>query len=407
MNRAKLKLLLYQYFDSTISIADCEELLAYLKNASSEEIDGLIDQQLFISDEGPEFRGLQAQKVLEHIQSDSRFIQKPTAGHGDEPEAARMHHSRWLQIAALVLISCSAGLYFLKDSPTAQVPHAKNISTAPAVVISPGGNKATLTMADGKVISLEEAKNGLLARSGTTSIRKTDHGQLAYNTTAEADLKIAANVARQYNTLATPKGGEYQLTLPDGTKVWINSASSLSFPVAFTGTERRVKLSGEAYFEVAKDVHKPFYVILNDVQVKVFGTHFNIAAYNDDSKITTTLLEGSVQVTKNNKRSMLKPGQQATVNNNSDNIAVSAANIDEAVAWKNGYFKFDDESIVSVMKKVSRWYDVEIDYRGNFNNQHFGGTFYRSKSITELLKHLEKIGKVHFNITGRRIIVME
>jgi transmembrane sensor len=407
MNREKLKLLLYQYFNNTISTADCKELLAYLEHADPEDIDGIIDQQLFASEDGPEFRGIQAQRVLEHIKSDSRFIHPLTEERDDRQGMASLYHNRWLRIAALVLICCSAGLYFLKDTPAVKLSDNKTVSAPSPIIITPGGNKATLTMADGKVISLEDAQNGLLAQSGKTSVRKTEHGRLVYNSSADADLTTPLSAEPRYNTLSTPKGGEYQVTLPDGTRVWINSASSLSFPVAFTGKQRLVKLTGEAYFEVAKDASKPFYVSLNNVQVRVFGTHFNIAAYNDDSRITTTLLEGSVQVTKNNKQSLLKPGQQAVVDNNSDKIAVSAADTDQVMAWKNGYFKFDDESIVSVMKKVSRWYDVEIDYRGHFDDQRFGGTFYRSKSITELLHHLEKIGRVHFKITGRRIVVME
>jgi transmembrane sensor len=197
------------------------------------------------------------------------------------------------------------------------------------------------------------------------------------------------------------------VVLPDGTHVWLNSASSLSYPVEFAGNERRVKLTGEAYFEVAKNKDKPFYVNSNNVQVRVLGTHFNISAYNDDDELKATLLEGSVQVSKNNSQSLLKPGQQAVINNGADMIRVSQANINEVMAWKNGYFIFNDDNIATILKKVSRWYDVDVEQRGNFEGQHFGGTFYRTKGIDELLKNLEKIGKVHFKITGRRVTAME
>ncbi|MDB5089179.1 MAG: FecR family protein, partial [Mucilaginibacter sp.] len=280
----------------------------------------------------------------------------------------------------------------------------KSATNQESAAIVPGSNKAILTLAGGKTIVLKNAANGLLAQTTAGNVLKTNNGQILYNTANKTEV-----VANQdnINTLSTPRGGTYQVVLSDGTKVWLNAASSISYPVAFTGKERHVSLSGEAYFEVAKNKEMPFYVRINNVQVKVLGTHFNIAAYSDDNEITTTLLEGAVQVTKNNTHSLLRPGQKAIVNNNSDNIAVSDADIEDAMAWKNGYFIFDDDDITGIMKKVSRWYDVNVSYQGNVSDQKFGGTFYRSKSITELLQYLEKIGKNHFTVEGRRIIVMK
>lgn len=401
MKKVKLHRLLRQYLNNTINSTDCNDLLDYLKGTDPLEIDDLIQEELLNLDQGPEFHGKQSNDVLKRIQSDPRFTKLAAAGLV-QPKIIKFYQKPWLQIAGAVLVLLTVGLltnYHFSDK------NLKNNLAAQqkSLVIVPGSKKATLSIANGKVILLEDAANGVLAKAGSGSVIKTHSGQIIYHATDH--INAHTNIA--YNTLTTPKGGEYQLVLPDGTKVWLNSASAISYPEVFTGKERHVKLTGEAYFEVAKNKEKPFYVSLNQVQVKVLGTHFNITAYADDQNITATLLEGAVQVTKNKVQSLLIPGQQAVVNTGSDNITVSEANIANAIAWKNGYFIFNDEDIRSIMKKISRWYDVDIDCQGTISNQNFGGTFHRSKGITELLHQLERIGKVHFKITGRRITVME
>lgn len=404
MTKEKLRQLLYQYFDNTINNTDCIKLLHYLSNTDAEEVAEIINEEMLLLDEGPEFSGTQAHEIFNRIKSDPRFTPDRLTQENQQ-RVAKLPVKRWLQIAALLLFFCAIGLFFIKNR-FGSSSTKYNIARNHYLKIVPGGIKATLTLANGKVISLEDAKNGLLARYDQTNVRKTQNGQLVYNNSSYHGTSLTENETA-YNTLSIPKGGEYQVTLPDGTKVWLNSASSLSFPVAFPGRERHVKLTGEAYFEVAKNKDKPFYVTVNDMQVKVLGTHFNISAYKDDGAITTTLLEGSVQITKHNKQSLLVPGQQAVVNNQTSDIMVSAADIKEAIAWKNGLFKFNDEDIASIMKKISRWYDVDVEYRGNLSGQRFGGTFSRSKSINELLDYLEQIGKIHFEISGRRVIVMK
>ncbi|MGF7039633.1 FecR family protein [Mucilaginibacter lappiensis] len=404
MNKDKLKRLLHQYFNNAISDTDCIELLDYLGNHDSEQIADIIDEQMLMLDKGPKFNSLRANKVLEHIKADPRFANKPIEQINHKQLIVKLYHN-WIRVAALIIFFSGIGFYFLLNRYN-HIANQNNKAVVRSSKILPGSNKATLTLANGKVILLDSIADGMLAKSGRTVVNKAHKGELVYNTLADS-ISPEAN-AVVYNTLSTPRGGQYQLKLPDGTRVWLNSSSSISYPIEFTGNERRVKLTGEAYFEVAKNKEKPFYVSINNkMQVKVLGTHFNIAAYNDDEELTTTLLEGAVQISKNNKQCLLKPGQQAVVSNRTDVIAVSEANVSQAIAWKNGYFVFNDESIVTIMKKVSRWYDADIEYQGNFENQRFGGTFYRSKSINELLHHLEKIGKVHFKITGRRITVME
>jgi transmembrane sensor len=400
MNKAKLQRLMHQYFNNTISRADCIELLDYLNNTNPDDVADVIDTELGNFDTGPEFRGKQSADVLNRIKSDPRFIQTPVIEKADA--VVKFYSHRWFQIAATLLMFGTAALVIFNKNSSNQVIKKYTAQQQVAPIV-PGSNKAILTLAGGKTIVLKNAANGLLAQTVSGNVLKTNNGQIQYSVTNKADA--AAN-HENINTLSTPKGGTYQVVLSDGTKVWLNAASSISYPVAFTGKERSVTLTGEAYFEVAKNKDMPFYVSANNMQVRVLGTHFNIAAYSDDSEMTTTLLEGSVQVIKNNVRSMLKPGQKAVINNTSNNIAVSDANIEEAMAWKNGYFIFDDDDINGIMKKVSRWYDVSISYRGSPGDQKFGGTFYRSKSITELLQYLGKIGKVKFAVEGRRIIVM-
>lgn len=402
MNKDKLERLLQQYFDNTITDTDCIELLDYLRNNDPDEIAKTIDERSLTLEEGPEFNRFQAKKVLERIKSDSRFINQVIEPEEGKP-AIKWYHS-WVRVAAILIFFSAVGFYFLFNRYN-KVTDQNNLTVKSSEIL-PGSAKATLTLANGKVISLDNVADGMLTKSGRTVVNKAHNEGLVYNTQA-GNSKTAANADTIYNTLTTPRGGEYKVKLPDGTNVWLNSSSSLSYPVEFAGNERHVKLTGEAYFEVAKNKDKPFFVCVNNVCVKVLGTHFNVAAYNDDAELTTTLLEGSVLITKNSKQRLLKPGQQAVVKNNADLINVSDASINQVMAWKNGYFVFNDDNMNTIMKKLSRWYDVDIEYQGSFENLRFGGTFYRSKSIKELLNNLERIGKVHFKITGRRIIVMQ
>ncbi len=404
MQPDRLKRLIDQYFNNSISSTDCIELLKYLDSADPAELDGLIDIDLSSLDSGPEFKGAQAQDVLNRIKSDARFNFPFETQKAEEPKIIKFYQRRLVQIAAAILIFLTAGLLvfnYRKAKTTNEV--TKN--NKPPIIL-PGGDKATLTMSGGKTILLDSAADGLLATTGAGDVVKTQNGRIVYK--AGASGSAAGTVAAvEWNTLTTPRGGQYQLVLPDGTKVWLDAASSLSYPVAFTGNSRHVKLTGQGYFEVAKNKEKPFFVDVNHAEVRVLGTHFNISAYNEDPENTTTLLEGAVQITQNGKTALLKPGQQAVIAGGSDNIVVSEAKIDDAMAWKNGYFIFNDDDIKGIMRKVSRWYDVDVDYQVDLADKHFGGTFYRSKGINELLNHLERIGKLHFKISGRRVTVMD
>jgi ferric-dicitrate binding protein FerR (iron transport regulator) len=274
--------------------------------------------------------------------------------------------------------------------------------TKPKKDLLPGGNKATLLLGDGAVVDLGNAKNGLIRNAAGTRIDKKD-GQLIYDASAAATGSIAAR-APEMNTIQTPRGGQYQLILPDGTKVWLDAASSLSYPTAFTGKERQVQLKGEAYFEVAEDKNKPFTVLAGDVRVNVLGTHFNVMAYDDENAIKTTLLEGAVKVTRGQASHLLEPGQEASCDKASGSFRTLDVDADEAIAWKNGYFRFAGVPIETVMRQIARWYDVEVEYQGT-TSEHFRGTISRSSNVSEVFKMLELTGAVHFSIEGKKIIV--
>lgn len=268
--------------------------------------------------------------------------------------------------------------------------------------LPPGKNKATLTLANHQQINLTDAANGQLVATKGLLITKTANG------IAHFDFSGKNNNTNQINTLATPKGGQWELKLPDGTNVWLNSASALHFPNTFKNQQKRiVTLEGEAYFEVAKDAAHPFIVISGNQQVEVLGTHFNINNYSDEPCIKTTLLEGSVRVRARGdaRPSMLKPGQQSVTTG--DQLEVKSVDTDEVMAWKNGYFQFDDEPITSIMRKLSRWYDVQVNYEDGISTEGINGRVSRNNNISQVIKALEATKTVHFKLEGRRITVMK
>jgi len=324
--------------------------------------------------------------------------------------------------AASLLLCGSLFLYINKTSQH----NTKGLVLTKAQDLAPGGNKATLTLADGRTINLSDASNGDLVKQAGTNIVKAANGQLIYNASKTTSSSTV------YNTISTPRGGQYQVVLPDGSRAWLNAASSLKFPSNFTNMKsRKVVLSGEAYFEITKDKEHPFIVQSNDQIVEVLGTHFNISNYTGDEIAKTTLLEGSVLVRhaelfsgpNTSKRSgqekdpnmrlndsksddvVLKPGQQAKISK--ENIKIANVDAEASIAWKNGYFKFADNRIEDIMRQVSRWYDVEVNYEGKANNELYSGRISRFKNISQVLKMIESAESVHFKVEGRRITVIQ
>lgn len=262
--------------------------------------------------------------------------------------------------------------------------------------IIPGGSRAVLTLGDNSQIILDDVKNGMIAEQGRTSILKTGDGQIAYNAEDGTDETVA------YNTLTTPVAGQYKLALPDGSIVWLNASSSLHFPARFSARERRVRLTGEGYFEVKHNEAWPFIVEVEGMEVHDLGTEFNINAYPDETGIQTTLVNGLASVKNAGETVVLQPGKAAIVN--AENTSVKNVDIAITTAWKNGMFLFKDTDIKTIMRQVARWYDAEINYKGNVPDL-FNGEIPRSVNVSELLKLLELTNRVHFVIEGKKITV--
>ncbi len=303
-------------------------------------------------------------------------------------------------IAAAILISVIAGTYyFIERSQINQISGTNNAPLTFSNDAAPGGNKAILMLADGSIINLDSAHKGIIAKDGNAAITKTNDGRIVYNEINTAQTKAT------FNVLSTPRGGQYQLTLPDGTKVWLNAESSIRYPTTFIGKERNVEITGEAYFEVTKNASMPFNVKVNDMTVKVLGTHFNINAYNNEPDIKTTLLEGSIKIGNNNDSAILKPGQQAQISKMAPLKIFNNIDIDEVMAWKNGFIAFKSADIKTIMRQLSRWYDVDIVYNGNISERKFTGEIPRDENLSEVLKILQA-SNIHFKIENKKLIVM-
>ena len=310
---------------------------------------------------------------------------------------------RWLGYAAAVITLMALGITLSKYRSNEDL---KTLAHQQKDIL-PGSNKATLTLANGSKIILDDAKQGKIASQKNVVINKNKSGEVIYKTTPTDQIATGQTPveAITMNTLTTPRGGQYEVVLPDGTRVWLNAASSLKYPTAFTGNERRVELTGEAYFEVSKDARKPFFVKTTNQTVAVLGTHFNINSYADEAATKTTLLEGSVKVTGNTNQLTvkLKPGQQA-VNTVTAIDIKQDADIDEAVAWKNGKFLFRNTDLRTIMRQLSRWYDVDVEYQGNVAQKHYRGRISRNVPVSEIFQILKTSG-INFTINGGKIIV--
>lgn len=394
---ASLDYLLQRYSDKTCTEQEREELMQLLQleendEAAKQAIDRMIRErkpQYFMPEEA-------ADSVLSAILQTSK-APVVSMNDGNKPK-----HYLWrrMAVAASILLVLASGTW-LYLSRTASTDIAKTeVSNRPADLL-PGGNKALLTLDDGRTIILDSAANGIVAQQGGASISKTENGQLAYKT---AD---AESVTVLYNTLSTPRGGQYQVVLPDGSKVWLNSASSLRYPTAFTGKERRIEIKGEAYFEVAKNASTPFIVnVEGKAEVQVLGTHFNINSYADEPAIATTLLEGSVRVTglQTKETKLISPGQQARLNANGQLSLGKNVDVAQVMAWKNGIFNFENADLPTVLRQLSRWYDVDVVYEAAVPQREFGGKMQRDLKLSQILRILEKNG-VHYRVEGKKLII--
>jgi transmembrane sensor len=319
-----------------------------------------------------------------------RLKMEVAASENEIPVVALNNNKRFLPWVAAAIILIIAGGWYLNNIFSERKNNiAVNTSGND---VAPGSSRATLRLADGSVIILNDTHNGIIAEQGSANITKLSDGELSYvlakNTTGKSVI----------NTMSTPRGGQYQLRLPDGSKVWLNSSSSITFPTIFDNKNREVTITGEAYFEIAKNARQPFFVNANHAIIEVLGTNFNVNAYADEPTMNTTLLEGSVRVS----GVILVPGQQAKIKDQS--IKIEKVNTEQVVSWKNGSFNFEDTDLKTVLRQLARWYDVVIEYRGNVPDMNFGGEIGRSLTLSQVLEILEKSG-VSFKIEGNKLIV--
>ena len=312
------------------------------------------------------------------------------------------HRRTWRLVAASVsILLLSATALFLFRSKKENIVFAKQNKVSQSTDIAPGNNNAMLTLDNGSRIMLDSAANGTLAQQGNTKVLKLN-GQIAYNKTGDMDEKPV------YNTITTANGNQYQLILTDGSKVWLNAASSIRFPASFIGNERKVEITGEAYFEVAKNPNQPFKVEFKNKggeksEIEVLGTHFNVNTYSEEPEIKTTLLEGSVKIKNATAVQMLSPGEQARLSSHGIEIKKDV-DIEQVMAWKNGFFLFDNTDIYTLMRQVSRWYDVEVHFEGSIPGDGFSGKISRNVPLSKFLKVLE-MNELHVRTEGRKITV--
>lgn len=386
--------LFHKYFDKTATAEERNELMLLITKVNSDEelLQLMEDAYLaYVPQQNPFILGKREQ-MLQQIQLGITNAEQQVTN------IKVVRKNGWLKyaVAASIILVMGIGAYFFVDEHTA----SRQIAKADFV---PGGNKAVLTLDNGSTIILDNAKNGTLASQGDIAVNKIQDGEISYDASKSGQAESGSLPA--YNTISTPKGGQYHVVLADGSKVWINAASSISFPTAFNGKERQVKITGEVYFEVAKNKTKPFLVKAGNQLVEVLGTHFNINSYTDEPDIKTTLLEGAVKIRQLNTgfSALLKPGQQA-VNKLSAPIVVQDADMEQAIAWKNGLFQINDANIEVIMRQASRWYDVEVEFEGKIPHRQFSGKIKRDVKASEFLQMLTYFN-VHFTIEGRKIIV--
>ncbi len=392
MNDERIGLLIGKLMDGTLAVSEKRELAEWVRlNPDDERIARGLERLWDTFEPREPMPEAVSDRILSNI-----FPSEETTF--DEPEQARGITWLWPKLVAAALL-IGLGLYWWKGYQGKVQLAQQQVAVTQSVDLPPGGNKAVLTLGDGSSITLDSAGNGLLASQGGTSVTQAGKGQLVYKSEQEA---AAVPVI---NTVTTPKGGQFHIVLPDGTGAWLNAASSLRFPTAFTGKQRNVDITGEVYFEVAHNKQMPFVVKNGETRITVLGTHFNVMAYDDEKVMRTTLLEGAVKVTRGTSEALLAPGQQARINAGTGNVrVVDGVDTDKELSWKNGYFQFENESLESVMRQVSRWYDVEVQYEGNTRGENFTGRLPRNSNVSKLLKILALSG-VKFRIEDKTIIV--
>jgi ferric-dicitrate binding protein FerR (iron transport regulator) len=389
LSKNRISYLLEVYSNRKATPSEEEELFEWVKKGNEQPIKKHIEKLVSDYNLNQLVPAVEWERMYERImeEKDSRDVQ---------PKLRKMTWVRWAA-AAVVLLLLGSVYYYIGDKElqkTAVFQQPKTNDIAP-----PNSVNAVLTLGNGQKIILDSAGNGVVALQGTVNVVKLANGQLVYKGSSERT---------EYNTLSNPKGSKVlSLVLSDGSKVWLNAASTLKYPTAFAGNERKVEVTGEAYFEVSHNAAVPFIVNKGETSVRVLGTHFNVSAYDDETSLNITLLEGSVKVINGNQKVLISPGEQAEVSNDirvSNQIKVHSADVDQVMAWKNGLFSYKGADIETIMRQVSRWYNVDVVFEKPVTEK-FYAQVSRNTDVSSLLKMLEATKAVHFKIEGKMITV--
>jgi ferric-dicitrate binding protein FerR (iron transport regulator) len=389
MINERISYLVRQFIDKHISEAELHELSAMLlENEDNSSFQLVVENLIRESSPAEAYNEQEWEPVYQQIVG---------AAERTKPPVYKIPFPRrgWVRYAAAVIIVLGAGIYVWMHNSTTLPAHQQSAVVNRQPVIAPGRNRAMLTLANGQQVVLDSAQ-GNIVQEGQLKVVNRD-GKLDYEGTG---------AIAEYHTLSTPNGGQYKLTLPDGTNIWLNAASSVRYPTTFTGKERSVVITGEAYLEVAKDKVHPFVVHANGTEVRVLGTTFNINAYAEDNILKTTLVEGSVQIKReegNGQPEMLKPGEQAQVTGNQIAI-VHNADVEQALAWKNGLFNFNGLGLHAVMKQLERWYDIQVKYEGTVAEIKFHGKMDRGVNLPDILEILTKM-ELKYRMEGRTLTI--
>lgn len=396
MERQRLITLLIKYKEKNLSESELALLQDFLAQECADDL--LIDvlEELSPMEDATHISTEKQEKMFSAIWHESQLHIPPTA------LRKRKNILTIASLAAAAIVLITLHLNGLLPFISVTSPSQELANTHPIV---PGSAKAKLVLDNGVTLDLEKLSNDTTLILNGYEIHKNEHGELAYKLTGNSHSEV-----KRYNTIITPRGGEYHLDLPDGTSIWVNSSSTIKYPLQFDKTKREVELDGEAYFQVAKqknkEAHVPFYVYTGSQTLEVLGTSFNINSYKGD--IRTTLVEGKVKLTYPDKKDhYLAPNQQSVFNKNTNQLAIRAIDPLYFIAWKNGTFAFDNASLKDVMNDLSRWYEIQVDYNTDVSNLKFSGTISKYEQIEKVLKLIEMTGSIRFKIEERRIIVMK
>ncbi|MBO9634545.1 MAG: DUF4974 domain-containing protein [Chitinophagaceae bacterium] len=396
MERSFLQNLIRKYYEGSISEAELQQLSAAMDTDADDLKEAMADE-MAEHETQPRFQ------VRNYDQLISKVMQVDDESFTTTMPVRRINRNWFKYAAAVLLISMAGYWWYLSRQPGKPV---KELAQEVQPVIAPGKDGAVLTLSDGRQVVVDSLGNGLVAEQEGTKVT-LKNGQLSYDASAAAEAK--------YNKMTTPRGRQFRMQLPDGSRVWLNAASSITYPTAFTGKERTVFITGEAYFEVVKNATKPFRVKVNDqLDVEVLGTAFNVNAYEDEEAIRTTLTEGSIRAVVEpfrksqqvKKDLILKPGQQVIVSSDQQVQLKEHANLDKVMAWRKGYFNFEDADLKEVMRQLQRWYDIEVVYEGNVPNKVFSGKVGRDLVLTDVLSILDQM-ELKFKLEGRKLIIVQ